>query len=346
MLQQNAGTVPSGDVRPFSADGDGTMLGEGIGTVVLKRREDAERDGDRIYAVIKSVGTSSDGKGSAIYAPSPDGQARCIRDAHEQAGVEPRSIQLIEAHGTGTKAGDACELNGLHQVFGDADHPWCALGSVKSQIGHTKAAAGMAGLIKATMALHHKVLPPTAKVDGPNPVAANEQFPLYVNGEKRPWLKGETPRRAGVSAFGFGGSNFHAILEEHGDARAQVDWDDDIAIVAYCGDSAQVAQQLSQAPREWSQFIHHAAASRTAFNHGAAQRVIIVATPDNFIERLDRAQQELTKRKLRLPYQGFMPELAMLLVILLLCIQAKVASSLVCYVTGPAVFQKHLKPFS
>ena len=224
---------PSGDVRPFSADGDGTMLGEGIGTVVLKRREDAERDGDRIYAVIKSVGTSSDGKGSAIYAPSPDGQARCIRDAHEQAGVEPRSIQLIEAHGTGTKAGDACELNGLHQVFGDADHPWCALGSVKSQIGHTKAAAGMAGLIKATMALHHKVLPPTAKVDGPNPVAANEQFPLYVNGEKRPWLKGETPRRAGVSAFGFGGSNFHAILEEHGDARAHVDWDDDIAIAAY-----------------------------------------------------------------------------------------------------------------
>ena len=158
---------PTGNAKPFDASGDGTILGEGLGIVVIKRLSDAERDGDKIYAVIKGVGSSSDGKGDAIYAPSATGQKKALIDAYERAGVTPQSIGLIEAHGTGTKVGDAVEVTALREVYGEAATPWCALGSVKSQIGHTKAAAGSAGLIKAALALHHKVIPPTIKVSNP-----------------------------------------------------------------------------------------------------------------------------------------------------------------------------------
>ena len=130
--------------------------------------------------------------------------------------MTPDSIGLVEAHGTGTKVGDAVEVSALREVFGEADRPWCALGSVKSQIGHTKAAAGAAGLIKAALALHHKVIPPTIKVHKPLEEVTAGRTPFYLATEKRPWLpRGGAPRRAGVSAFGFGGSNFHVVLEEY-----------------------------------------------------------------------------------------------------------------------------------
>src|SRR5262245_25011449 len=156
---------PSGDCRPFSDSADGTLLGEGIGMMALKRLADAERDGDRIYAVIRGVGTSSDGRSTSVYAPLPEGQLRAIRRAYEMAGYGPETVELVEAHGTGTKVGDAAEFEALRQAFSERNGgaQWCALGSVKSQIGHTKAAAGAAGLFKAIMALHHKVLPPTIK---------------------------------------------------------------------------------------------------------------------------------------------------------------------------------------
>src|SRR6185369_9941144 len=150
---------PTGNAKPFDSSADGTILGEGLGIVVLKRLSDAERDGDKIYAVIRGVGSSSDGKGDAIYAPSASGQKNALRNAYENAGVTPESIGLIEAHGTGTKVGDAVEVSALREVYGEALNPWCCLGSVKSQIGHAKAAAGAAGLIKAALALHHKVIP-------------------------------------------------------------------------------------------------------------------------------------------------------------------------------------------
>ncbi|MFJ5846263.1 SDR family oxidoreductase [Streptomyces sp. NPDC092903] len=210
---------PSGDCRPFSASADGTMLGEAVVMYALKRLADAERDGDRIHAVIRGIGTSSDGRSTAIYAPLPDGQARALRRAYEEAGYGPETVELVEAHGTGTKAGDTAELAALSEVFGAAgrtDGQWCAIGSVKSQIGHTKCAAGAAGLLKAVMALHHKVLPPTVKVDRPNPAAAAADGPFYVNTETRPWVRpAGHPRRASVSSFGFGGSNFHVTLEEY-----------------------------------------------------------------------------------------------------------------------------------
>ncbi|WP_203707313.1 type I polyketide synthase, partial [Asanoa iriomotensis] len=210
---------PTGDARPFSADADGTLLGEGLAMLALKRLDAAERAGDRIYAVIRGVGTSSDGRGGAIYAPMPKGQERALRRAYDAAGYGPDTVELVEAHGTATRAGDAAEFEALRQVFGATGRPdsgWCALGSVKSQIGHTKAAAGAAGLIKAVLALHQRVLPPTIKVREPNPGLGIEGSPFYLNTAARPWARRTHPRRASVSSFGFGGANYHVTLEEHG----------------------------------------------------------------------------------------------------------------------------------
>ncbi|MEE8146252.1 MAG: beta-ketoacyl synthase N-terminal-like domain-containing protein, partial [Longimicrobiales bacterium] len=232
----------SGNAQPFNQDADGTILGEGVGIVALKRLADAERDGDRIYAVIKGLGSSSDGKGQAVYAPSPEGQARALRAAYLNAEVTPDTIGLVEAHGTGTIVGDATEARGLTSVYEDTgrDGSWCALGSVKSMIGHTKAAAGAAGLIKTVMALHHKVLPPTIKVETPNEAVAPGETPFYVNTEKRPWLpEGDHPRRAGVSAFGFGGSNFHCVVEEYESQASAVDWDGRDQILAFSAESRE-----------------------------------------------------------------------------------------------------------
>jgi len=228
---------PSNRVCPFDESSDGTLIGEGLGLVTLKRLEDAERDNDHIYAVIKSVGSGSDGKGGAIYEPSARGQVRTLRNAQKLAGVEPRDIGLIEAHGTGTKVGDATEIKALREVFGESDgSPWCALGSVKSQIGHAKAAAGAAGLIKTVLALHTKILPPTINVSKPQEVITSGNTPFYVNTEARPWItSADRPRLAGVSAFGFGGSNYHCILEEYRHHKRFCDWDGAPQVLAWSG---------------------------------------------------------------------------------------------------------------
>ncbi|RCJ23972.1 beta-ketoacyl synthase [Nostoc sp. ATCC 43529] len=209
---------PGQNVKPFDAESDGMMLGEGVGMLVLKRLADAERDGDRIYAVIKGIGTSSDGRYKSIYAPRPEGQVRALRRAYEDAGFSPASVGLIEAHGTGTMAGDPAEFSSIKEVFGENNpkKQYIALGTVKSQIGHTKAAAGAASLIKTALALHHKVLPPTINVTKPHPKLDIENSPFYLNTETRPWITSDDqPRRAGVSSFGFGGTNYHVILEEY-----------------------------------------------------------------------------------------------------------------------------------
>ncbi len=213
---------PTGKCRTFDEEADGIAISEGIAVVVLKRLADAERDGDRIYAVIKAVSASSDGRDKGLTAPRPEGQARALRRAYQKAGFSPATVGLIEAHGTGTVAGDGAEVTTLKQVFEEAgaSRQSCAIGSVKSMIGHTKCAAGVAGLIKVALALHQKVLPPTLNVKKPNPKARFDESPFYVNSELRPWIqKGEVrPRRAGVSAFGFGGTNFHVAVEEYTDA--------------------------------------------------------------------------------------------------------------------------------
>ncbi|MBG1257909.1 type I polyketide synthase [Nostoc commune] len=211
--------TPSENVKPFDAKSDGMMLGEGIGMIVLKRLEDAERDNDKIYAVIKGIGTSSDGRYKSIYAPRKEGQVKALERAYEDAGFSPATVGLMEAHGTGTMAGDPTEFGSLKDFFDvhDDKKQHIALGSVKSQIGHTKAAAGAASLIKTALALHHKVLPPTINITEPNPKLNIKTSSFYLNTETRPWIRpeGEAPRRAGVSSFGFGGTNYHVVLEEY-----------------------------------------------------------------------------------------------------------------------------------
>lgn len=211
--------TPSENVKPFDAKSDGMMLGEGIGMIVLKRLEDAERDNDKIYAVIKGIGTSSDGRYKSIYAPRKEGQIKALERAYEDAGFSPATVGLMEAHGTGTMAGDPTEFGSLKDFFDvhDDKKQHIALGSVKSQIGHTKAAAGAASLIKTALALHHKVLPPTINITEPNPKLNIKNSSFYLNTETRPWIhpEGEAPRRAGVSSFGFGGTNYHVVLEEY-----------------------------------------------------------------------------------------------------------------------------------
>jgi PfaD family protein len=293
---------PTGDARPFGADADGTVLGEGLGMVVLKRLADAERDGDRIHAVIRGIGTSSDGKAKSIYAPLPGGQARALRDAYARAGVRPSSIELVEAHGTGTKAGDACEVEALASVFREdrAEGRWCALGSVKSQIGHAKAAAGAAGLIKAALALAHKVVPPTLKAARPNPALGIERSPFYLPDRARPWLAPEGhPRRAGVSAFGFGGSNFHAVLEEHGSARTAPAWDGSVELAAFSApDEAGLRARLEAfAGVTGEGLAAAAAASRDAFRAGDDHRLVLVLAGDAGPKpAVDRALRELAAR--------------------------------------------------
>jgi acyl transferase domain-containing protein/phosphopantetheinyl transferase (holo-ACP synthase) len=203
-------------LRAFDKDADGTLLGEGIGIIVLKRVADAVRDGDRVYAVIRGVGISSDGHGVSVMAPRVEGEEIALRRAYSAAGVSPDSVDLVEAHGTGTPVGDVAEVTALTRVFGErgGELPHCALGSVKSMISHTIPAAGVASVIKSALALHHRVLPPTL-CDEPNPKLELERTPFYINTETRPWVHGgPAPRRAGVNAFGFGGINAHAVLEE------------------------------------------------------------------------------------------------------------------------------------
>ncbi len=276
----------SGNAQPFNRDADGTILGEGIGVVVLKRLADAECDGDRIYAVIKGLGSSSDGKGQAVYTPSSEGQARALRAAYRNAGVSPSTVELVEAHGTGTRVGDATEVGGLTTVYREASEKgtWCALGSVKSMIGHTKAAAGAAGLIKAAMALHHKILPPTIKVESPNEAVAPGETPFYVNTEKRPWLPPSGhPRRAGISAFGFGGSNFHCVVEEYESPVRETDWDGHVQILAFSADDrGSLTNQLQDFDSEsaWDEISGRAAESRARFSATAAVRLILVVERD------------------------------------------------------------------
>ncbi|MBC7858481.1 MAG: SDR family NAD(P)-dependent oxidoreductase [Burkholderiaceae bacterium] len=209
---------PHGRSRPFDQNADGIAISEGVGAVVLKRLADAERDGDRIYALIKGIGSSSDGRNRGLTAPHPPGQVRALRRAYQDAGVDTAEVTLIEAHGTGTALGDKSEIESLNLAFAAAPaRQECAVGSVKSMIGHTKIAAGMAGLIKAALALQHRILPPTLGVDQPTDSIDAARSPFYLNTEARPWLHEgrDHARHCGVSAFGFGGTNFHTVLAEY-----------------------------------------------------------------------------------------------------------------------------------
>jgi len=273
---------PTGDIRPFAHNCDGTVLGEGLGMVVLKRLQDAERDGDRIYAVIRNIGTSSDGKGAAVFAPQSAGQVRSMQKAYQSAGISPLTIELMEAHGTGTRVGDLAEIASLNTVYQSAggNRAWCALGSVKSQIGHTKAAAGVAGLIKSALSLYYKVLPPTIKVEKPMDELNGDLTPFYVNTEKRPWIRrSDLPRRAALSSFGFGGSNYHCIIEEPPQGQKEIDWDDSVQIVAFSENTEEeLKAAIKSCPKDLkgADLCAFAERSRKAFKSDDQCRLIAV----------------------------------------------------------------------
>ncbi len=205
---------PTGQCHSFDAHADGIVLGEGIACVVLKRLSDARRDGDRVYAVIKGIAGSSDGRSLGLTAPRKEGQMRALERAYRRANISPAEIGLVEAHGTGTVVGDRTELATLTEVFtaAGAEVGGCTLGSVKSQIGHTKCAAGMAALIKTALAIHHGVRPPTNNIEQPNPGWKADVSPFHFHQRARPWPSPR--RRAALSALGFGGTNFHAVITE------------------------------------------------------------------------------------------------------------------------------------
>jgi acyl transferase domain-containing protein/NAD(P)H-dependent flavin oxidoreductase YrpB (nitropropane dioxygenase family)/NAD(P)-dependent dehydrogenase (short-subunit alcohol dehydrogenase family)/acyl carrier protein len=209
---------PRGRCQALDEKADGIVVGEGLVVFILKRLADAEQDGDRIYAVIKGVGASSDGRDKSLTAPRREGQITSLQRAYAKAQISPATVQLVEAHATGTTVGDRIEIEALSEVFqqAGAGEKRCAIGSIKSLLGHTKSAAGLTSLLKTTLALYHKVLPPTIDVEQPNQGLRLPGSPFYPNLETRPWINDlENPRRAGVSAFGFGGTNYHVVLEEY-----------------------------------------------------------------------------------------------------------------------------------
>jgi acyl transferase domain-containing protein len=297
-----------GQIRPFDAGADGTLLGEGVGMMVLKRLADAEQDGDRVYAVLKGIGTASDGRALGLLAPRREGEELAIRRAYQAAGVDPSSIELLEAHGTGTLVGDQVELEALNATFdASGGRARCALGSVKSMISHTMPAAGAAGLIKAALALHHKVLPPTLHCETPNPQLDLENSHFYLNTEPRPWIRGSAHlRRVGVNAFGFGGINAHAVLEEYRGAHPapslQRNWDSELLIFS-APDLAGVRDLLKETRatlQEAGEDFHLATLART-LNCGAPMRpvrlAIVASQRADLAIKIEQALQRLSSRE-------------------------------------------------
>ncbi|MEJ2185812.1 MAG: type I polyketide synthase, partial [Gemmatimonadota bacterium] len=220
------GALSATGSRPYAEGADGFVMGEGAVTFLMKRLADAERDGDRIYAVIRGIGASSDGRGKGITAPNPAGQKLAVRRAWQNAGLAPQPGDLVEGHGTSTAVGDVVEVQSMIEVFQDLGLPpgSVSLGSVKSNIGHLKGAAGAVGMLKAALALHEKVLPPSINYERPNPGLDWAASPFVVNTALRPWeASGDGVRRVGASAFGFGGTNFHTVLEEYVPGRLKAD---------------------------------------------------------------------------------------------------------------------------
>jgi acyl transferase domain-containing protein/NAD(P)H-dependent flavin oxidoreductase YrpB (nitropropane dioxygenase family)/NAD(P)-dependent dehydrogenase (short-subunit alcohol dehydrogenase family) len=292
---------PTGRCRPFDASADGIALGEGVACVVLKRLADAERDGDRIYAVIKGIGSASDGRSLGLTAPRPEGQRRALERAYRMAGISPAEVGLVEAHGTGTVVGDRTELAVLTELFTAAGTPTgsCTLGSVKSQIGHTKCTAGLAGLIKAARAVQTGIRPPTGQLRDPNPYW-DSSSPFSFDVTARPWVS--TARRvAGVSAFGFGGTNFHAVLSSYDGApepRHGLDaWPAELFLFAGVDRAAAVAEmdRLAEllgandaAGRPWQ--LRDLARTACGSLRGRVWAAVVADDLDDLAPKLDRAR--------------------------------------------------------
>jgi acyl transferase domain-containing protein len=295
MYVQGGVLSPDGHCRPFDADAQGTVKGNGVGVIVLKRLADALREGDTIHAIVKGSAINNDGARKAGFtAPSEDGQVEVLAEAMAMADVDPETITYVETHGTGTRLGDQIEVAALTRAFRactDAEG-FCGLGSVKSNIGHLDAAAGIAGLIKTVLALKNKMIPPSLHFVQPNPEIGLAGSPFYVNATLREWQADGHPRRAGVSAFGLGGTNAHIVLEEApppepaGESRP---WQ--LILLSAKTDSAletatrNLAEYLKQHPAaELADVAYTLKVGRKAFDH---RRVLVCQNVDSAVAALE-----------------------------------------------------------
>lgn len=283
VFSQLRALSPSQRIRPFHRHADGLLIGEGSAVVVLKRLADAQRDGDRVYAVVRGTGVSGDGRASGLLRPNPGGQVRAVRQAWRVAGLDPRAphcLGLLEAHGTATPAGDTAELATLAEVFGPATGgDRAVLGSVKSMIGHTMPAAGAAGLVKAALAVHHGVLPPTLHCDDPHPALAGTRF--RVTGAAEPWEDGPGPaaRRAAVNAFGFGGVNAHVVLEQPPPATGARNQRRDRRPVTAVREPERVLALAADTPGELADLLAREDAAAVPRGTGPVRLGIVAPTP-------------------------------------------------------------------
>ncbi len=305
VFHQLGALAKCGAVRPFTEGGDGTLLGEGLGVLALKRLDDALASGERIYAVIKGIGQSSDGRGGGLLAPRLEGEMLAIERALQDAGLPSVAPGLIEAHGTGIPLGDRTEINALRGMYGaraDDRLPRTAIGSVKSMIGHCIPAAGAAGMIKASLALYHRTLPPTISGKVREGLGI-ETTQLYLNTETRPWISAPTEkRRAAVNAFGFGGINAHVLLEEPPSAAPTPrHWDEELVILSAQtpADLAIAARSLATAAQRHSALsladIAYAAVSGAG--DGPARLALTANSPADLIDKLGKAAERLEAGK-------------------------------------------------
>lgn len=312
MYQDGGVFSPDGHCRAFDKDAKGTVFGSGVGIVVLKRLEDAIKDGDAIDAVIRGFAINNDGSDKVGYtAPGIKGQAEVITEAIELSEVDPKTIGYIEAHGTGTPMGDPIEVAALTDVFRaySTRTGFCALGSVKSNVGHLNAAAGIAGLIKTVMALKHKQLPPSLHFNEPNPQIDFENSPFYVNTSLKDWETKGFPRRAGVSSFGMGGTNAHVILEEAPKVNHVHSEKDDIHILVL---SAKTESALETSTRNLIEYLntnHEQSLENIAFTLQVGRksfeyrRMVVCKSRKEAMERLKfaAANQAFTAKKTEKP---------------------------------------------
>jgi acyl transferase domain-containing protein/NAD(P)-dependent dehydrogenase (short-subunit alcohol dehydrogenase family) len=294
----------SGRCRPFDAEADGFLQGEGVGVVVLKRMDDALRDGDRIHAVIRGAGINNDGLSDGPMAPSLEGQLEVIRLAYDDAGLDPSTVEYVECHGTATPVGDPIEVGALLQLFSGAGAERVWLSSVKANIGHTMSAAGVAGLIKAVLVLENGVIPPQPSFDRPHPALRIEGTPLRIAREPAAWVPSRGRRRAAVSSFGFGGTNCHLLLEE-APARSQVTGEDRAELVVLSAPTRELlashAQRVAGALERSGATLADVAHTLTGSRDLEEVRLAIVA------RSATELTTELRKAAVRLAQAGDLP---------------------------------------
>ncbi|RKH08173.1 amino acid adenylation domain-containing protein, partial [Corallococcus sp. CA053C] len=302
LYQEGGMLSQDGHCRPFDASATGTLFSDGVGAVVLKRLSDAQADGDVIHAVLRGVAVNNDGAAKMSFAaPGVEGQATVIAMAHANAGVDPRTIRYVEAHGTATPLGDPIEVEALSQAFRaqTADTGFCAIGSVKSNFGHLTAAAGVAGLLKTVLALKHRELPPTLHFQTPNPKIDFERSPFFVQSKRSAWPVGTEPLRAGVSSFGVGGTNAHVVVEE-APARPSSGPSKPRNVLLL---SAKTPAALTQAAKQLATHLqanpelpladvaHTLATGRRAFPF---RRAVVAGTTEEAVKALTAAEPEAT----------------------------------------------------